>query len=96
VTTKRIVLRISSTEEDVVRVEVSDTGVGIAAAALERIFQSGFTTKRGGQGLGLHSAANSMREMDGRLWAESDGPGRGARIVLELPASQTAGSKEVV
>ena len=94
VQSRRIRLRIRPSGQDRVRVEVEDTGVGIAPAALERIFQAGFSTKRGGRGLGLHGAANGAREMNGRLWAESDGPGRGARFLLELPECQTAGSGE--
>lgn len=92
--TRRIHLRIHASAPDRVRIAVEDTGVGIAPEALERIFQGGFSTKRGGQGLGLHGAANSAREMDGSLWAESDGPGRGARFVVELPMSRPIESRE--
>jgi two-component system NtrC family sensor kinase len=94
VSTRRIRLCVRADDLGHVRIEVADTGVGIGPAALERIFEGGFSTKRGGRGLGLHGAANSVREMDGRLWAESDGPGSGARFLLELPACQTVGSKE--
>ena len=67
------------------RVAVADTGHGIAAAELVRVFHMGVTTRAEGHGFGLHSAANAATEMGGRLWAESEGPGRGARFVLELP-----------
>lgn len=70
---------------DGVAIEVEDTGVGIAPDNLARIFQHGFTTKKGGHGFGLHSSANAAREMGGRLLVDSDGPGRGARFTLELP-----------
>lgn len=93
VTTRQIKLRLRPSGDDLVRIEVEDTGVGIARGDLERIFQGGFSTKRGGRGLGLHGAANSVREMEGRLWAESDGRGAGARFVVELPGPGAVSSR---
>jgi two-component system NtrC family sensor kinase len=66
-------------------IEIADDGVGIAREDLERIFRHGVTTKPGGHGFGLHSCANAITEMDGSIRAESAGPGRGARFVVELP-----------
>ena len=60
--------------------------MGIAPENLTRIFSHGFTTRREGHGFGLHSGALAAREMDGRLVASSDGPGKGATFTLELPA----------
>lgn len=74
------------------RLEVADNGVGIAAENLTRIFRHGFTTKRGGHGFGLHSGANSARELGGSLAARSDGPGLGAVFALELPLAPEAGA----
>ncbi|HKX45665.1 MAG TPA: sensor histidine kinase, partial [Planctomycetota bacterium] len=82
----RIVLRVAELPEGRVRFEVRDNGVGIPRANLERVFAHGFTTRPGGHGFGLHSAANTVTELGGRLWAESDGPGQGANFVFELPA----------
>ena len=72
-----------------VRIEVRDNGIGIAPDNLARIFQHGFTTKKDGHGFGLHSGANAAREMGGRLFAHSDGPGQGAVFTLELPVAGT-------
>jgi signal transduction histidine kinase len=82
---KEIVLRVHREGENQIRFVVSDTGRGIPPANLERIFSMGFTTKPDGHGFGLHSGANSAHEMGGRLLAASEGPGRGATFVLELP-----------
>jgi C4-dicarboxylate-specific signal transduction histidine kinase len=71
-----------------VRIEVKDSGVGLARENLTRIFAHGFTTKRDGHGFGLHSGALDAKQMGGALWAESDGPGLGATFVLELPMVQ--------
>ena len=66
--------------------QIEDTGVGIPAADMARIFESGFTTKPSGQGgFGLHSSALSIERMAGSLRAHSDGANRGARFVVELP-----------
>lgn len=77
-------------DNDTLRIEVRDDGVGIAAENLTRVFHHGFTTKRGGHGFGLHSSANAAVEMGGRLSARSEGPGRGATFVLELPLEKRA------
>ena len=72
-------------------IEVIDTGVGIDPENLTRIFAQGFTTRSDGHGFGLHSAALTAREMGGALRVESEGLGRGATFVLELP-NEPAGS----
>ena len=72
---------------DCIRIEVHDTGVGLAPENLTRIFAHGFTTKRDGHGFGLHSGALAARQLGGSLWAESNGPGLGATFILELPAT---------
>ena len=71
----------------VVTIAVADTGVGIPAENLEKIFQHGFTTKQGGHGFGLHASANAARELGGSLHVVSDGPGCGATFTLELPVA---------
>ncbi|CAM2064821.1 Histidine kinase [Sulfidibacter corallicola] len=68
-----------------VQISVRDNGVGIQEDELTTIFQYGYTTKPHGHGFGLHSCANAMREMNGRVWAESEGPGQGAVFYLSLP-----------
>ncbi|HYH94399.1 GAF domain-containing sensor histidine kinase, partial [Hyalangium sp.] len=72
-------------QENTARIQVVDTGRGIEAAHRERLFSQGFTTREGGQGLGLHSSALAAKTLGGRLTLESDGPGKGATATLELP-----------
>ncbi len=67
------------------RIEVEDNGCGIPPENLSRIFGHGFTTKKTGHGFGLHASANAAGELGGRLFAESEGAGKGSRFVLELP-----------
>jgi len=82
---KRMTLRVRATPEGRVQIYVTDNGVGIAPENLTRMFAFGYTTKKVGHGFGLHSSANSAKEMGGSLEARSDGLGRGATFVLELP-----------
>jgi PAS domain S-box-containing protein len=82
---KVITLRIEPAPEGRVRLIVSDNGIGIARENLTRIFGHGFTTRAYGHGFGLHSAALAAQEMKGSLVAESEGLGRGATFILEIP-----------
>jgi PAS domain S-box-containing protein len=89
---KRLTMRIRS-EGERVRIEIADTGIGIAPENLARIFSFGFTTREDGHGFGLHSSALAAREMGGSLQAASDGPGLGATFSLELPVKKTTRAK---
>ncbi|MGP8199562.1 MAG: two-component regulator propeller domain-containing protein [Limisphaerales bacterium] len=80
-----LTVRIHRNGCDFMHVSVSDSGVGIDAANLTRIFAHGFTTCKDGHGFGLHSGALSAREMGGSLRAESKGLGKGATFTLKLP-----------
>ena len=82
---RRIVVKIQGNGGEFVKVTVQDSGSGIAAENLTRIFSHGFTTKKTGHGFGLHSSALAASGMGGALSAHSDGPGTGATFLLELP-----------
>jgi PAS domain S-box-containing protein len=83
-TDKQITLRVDVAEGGV-RISVIDNGVGIPAENMGRLFTHGFTTRQSGHGFGLHSGALAAQELGGSLHAVSDGPGRGAAFILELP-----------
>jgi signal transduction histidine kinase len=82
---KEIVVRISSVDDQRVRIQVLDNGVGIARENMTRIFAHGFTTRENGHGFGLHSAALAAKQMGGSLVAHSNGLGKGASFTLEIP-----------
>src|SRR6202171_4122251 len=86
-TDKLITLRIEPATEGV-RISVVDNGVGIPAENMDRLFTHGFTTRQSGHGFGLHSRAPAAQELGGALHATSDGSGRGAAFILELPYSR--------
>ncbi|MGL1902601.1 MAG: ATP-binding protein [Fibrobacterales bacterium] len=69
-------------ENETFYLKISDTGCGISQENLNNIFAHGFTTKIGGHGFGLHSCANYMTEMSGKLYVESDGLNQGATFTL--------------
>jgi PAS domain S-box-containing protein len=85
-TDKRITLRVERVPLGV-RVSVIDNGIGIAPENMGRLFRHGFTTRPSGHGFGLHSGAIAAQELGGTLRAESEGAGRGAAFILELPLS---------
>jgi PAS domain S-box-containing protein len=85
---KLITLRIEKARAGV-RICVVDNGVGIPAENMSRLFTHGFTTRPDGHGFGLHSGALAAQELGGTLLVTSDGPGRGATFILELPCSPT-------
>ena len=87
---RRIVVKIQAHGDGSIRVAVQDTGGGIAAENLTRIFSHGFTTKKTGHGFGLHSSALAATGMGGALSAHSDGPGTGATFFLDLPVFNPA------
>ncbi|HEY1726696.1 MAG TPA: CHASE4 domain-containing protein [Steroidobacteraceae bacterium] len=64
-----------------------DDGGGIAPENLERLFEKGFSTKSRNTnfGIGLHWCANVLRALGGRIWASSEGAGRGAALHLSVP-----------
>lgn len=78
-------------ESDVIRVTVSDTGIGIPAEEMPYLFKKfsrGKDTNRlhvGGTGLGIYVGKNIMDAHKGRIWLESEGPGKGSRFIIELP-----------
>ena len=69
-----------------VTLSVSDTGPGIPAEDLPRLFEPYFTRKEGGTGLGLAIARRIAEEHGGRLGVES-APGAGTTFTLSLPAA---------
>lgn len=76
---------VPSDRTAVVRLEVIDTGVGIKPENMPRLFTQGFTMRKAGHGLGLHSVAIAAKNLGGSIQAQSAGEGQGATFTLELP-----------
>jgi signal transduction histidine kinase len=80
-------ISIKPAPNDNIRISVSDTGIGIPSENLTKIFAHGFTTRKDGHGFGLHISALAAQEMGGTLSVSSEGSGKGATFVLELPTT---------
>jgi signal transduction histidine kinase len=89
----RKVIGITSSLDDrgrLVRVVVTDTGPGIAASNLTRVFEPHFTTKPEGHGFGLSTSYRIITSHGGRITAESP-PGQGACLSVTLPVNGPGG-----
>lgn len=78
----------TSTAKDQVMLELSDNGRGIDRVALGKVCRQGYSTKKQGSGLGLHYAASTMSEMQGKLEVTSAGVNKGTTIKLFFPVAQ--------
>lgn len=83
---KHLTVRLAPNGQGGVSIQVLDNGVGIAHENLIKIFAHSYTTRPGGHGFGLHSAALAAKEMGGSLTVHSEGVGKGAMFCLDLPA----------
>ena len=72
-----------------IEVSVADTGTGIPPDKLNTIFDTFYTTKGHGTGLGLTITRTIVQTFGGRVWAENR-PGGGALLRFTLPLSKTA------
>ncbi len=89
-------------ERHVARVTVEDTGVGILPEDKDRLFEKFVRSKEtakmvtSGTGLGLYVGKNFVEAHGGRIWAESEGQGQGARFIVELPYEYSAAGRDEV
>lgn len=84
-----------------VRVEITDTGIGIAPEVLPKIFNAfeqgdrTVTTRYGGLGLGMAIAKTLVELNGGRISVSSAGKGHGATFTVDLPVARPPVAKEV-
>jgi C4-dicarboxylate-specific signal transduction histidine kinase len=81
---RQLTIRTDRSEDGSVYVSVTDCGPGIIPERLEQVFESFYTTKPQGMGLGLTVCRTIITAHRGKLWANSK-PGRGATVCFTLP-----------
>jgi signal transduction histidine kinase len=80
-----LTIRSQSTEDGLLLMSVTDTGVGLPGEKLDRIFNAFYTTKPQGTGMGLAISRSIIEAHGGRLWATANAE-RGATFHFTLPA----------
>ncbi|RZL87910.1 MAG: GAF domain-containing protein [Variovorax sp.] len=83
---RAISISVAPNQRDEIQVEVADTGGGITEGDLERIFESFYSTKASGLGVGLAICRKLIEAHGGRLWA-SHHPGGGALFRFTIPTA---------
>ncbi len=94
------VIRVAAEQTDFhVAITIADEGIGISAEQLPRLFRKFSRTNGedgqgeiGGSGLGLAICKGIVEAHGGRIWAESDGVGEGARFTFTIPVVEDAGT----
>jgi signal transduction histidine kinase len=83
---RQLVIRSERHDDEGVRVAVHDTGVGLRASEVDRVFGAFFTTKPGGMGMGLSISRSIIEAHGGRLWAAPNAP-HGTIFQFSLPGA---------
>lgn len=84
----RVVIGIGATDR-CVECSIIDNGPGLEPQVQKRLFESFFTTKKEGMGLGLAVCRSIVQSLGGRLTAENGADGRGARFSFRIPRAGT-------
>jgi C4-dicarboxylate-specific signal transduction histidine kinase len=85
---RRITVRTTSPDQTVLRCSVEDSGPGIAPDHLSRLFESFFTTKQGGMGMGLSVCRSIVNAHGGLIEADNASIHGGARFSFTLPTAK--------
>lgn len=70
--------------DDILTIEVKDTGVGMTEEDQDKVFQKGYSTKGKDRGLGLHLISQSIHKLEGECHISST-PGQGTAFVVYIP-----------
>ncbi|WP_441234614.1 sensor protein FixL [Bradyrhizobium sp. 930_D9_N1_4] len=83
---RELVVANTRVADDMIEIEVADTGSGFQDDVIPNLFQTFFTTKDTGMGVGLSISRSIIEAHGGRMWAESNASG-GATFRFTLPAA---------
>jgi C4-dicarboxylate-specific signal transduction histidine kinase len=79
-----ITVKTQADAAQTVRVTIRDTGPGLDAEAVERVFEPFYTTKRDGLGMGLRISRSIVESHGGRLWADPSAEGGIFHVTLPI------------
>ena len=85
-----------------IRYTIADTGIGINPTDIPELFRRFMRTREAqkiqaeGTGLGLYVAKTIITAQGGKIWAESEGAGKGSKFIFELPEAPSDFKEEVV
>jgi hypothetical protein len=88
---RELVITTRNIDPDLVQVTFEDSGIGIDAHKIDKIFDSFYTTKPGGMGMGLSICRSILQTHGGRLWATAR-DGAGTMFHFTLPNYHEEGS----
>ncbi|MRW88645.1 PAS domain-containing protein [Duganella sp. FT80W] len=87
-----LTVQIQLAAEGMLQASVSDSGPGIPASAVPRLFEAFYSTKEDGMGMGLPICRSIIENHGGRIWVKEtapDSPVAGATILFTLPAHES-------
>lgn len=90
---RRLMVTTARTENDLVDLTVQDSGTGFEPESMNNLFESFYTTKSDGMGMGLSVSRSIIENHNGRLWADLN-DGAGATFSFSIPgvAGSVAGA----
>jgi len=88
-TNRNIIIRTAVPDPASVRCSVEDSGPGVEPQHITRLFDSFFTTKDGGMGMGLRICRSVIEAHGGRIAADNESSHGGARFYFTLPVART-------
>lgn len=92
---RQLLIKTERDERDCVRVIVKDAGVGLDPGTADKLFESFYTTKSNGMGIGLSVSRSIIESHHGRLWAASnDGPGTTFSFSIPLRLADPTGADQ--
>jgi PAS domain S-box-containing protein len=92
---RQLLIRTEADGDDRVRLTVQDVGVGFDSQAADRLFESFYTTKNDGMGIGLSVSRSIIESHHGRLWATpNDGPGATFSFFIPRRSQNAAGDDD--
>ena len=84
---REVVVTTTQVEPGLLRLSVCDTGIGVDAAQLEKIFEPFVSTKIDGLGMGLSISRSIVQAHGGRIWATHNSD-RGLTVQVEVPCEE--------